>query len=330
MLQPANTQYLGGMVDTLEMDQPANFLAGLARRMGKPVQGEAASAPVTLQRQARLPPPVRHAQPVQPVTSRARVQPPPPLRPQTSSSRARPGGTQTQLAFSQSQSPEKPDTRKPLPAYTRQEPERKQSPPMSARRTPRAASQAASARVAGLYHQTELTRDDTPSKRARTSRTAQQPTTSRSDRYAPATIEIDDIDDDDFDMDFDDSFLREVDQVAASANRPIPIDMDDTSVEYGFEDDDSSFIRQVDEAEARATQRTQPVTSSRFFSTSTMAATAGGSTSARSKPKTKPKARSNPTAMKDDERPVYVIDSDGSSGKENHDPNDSDVVYLSD
>lgn len=307
MLEPANTEVLGCSVDHLEEHQPTSFLASLARRMGKAVPGEdaAPTAQAANGRAARtrLPPPVRHAQPVI-------------IQQQGGPGRSR--DTQTRLSFSPSKSPERPAPASTARSRHPPPPDRQinGTPPLSARRPMRAASSAASARVAGLYQQTQLVNDamdgPTPSKR------------SRSTRQAPARLQanavVDVEDEDDCSMEFDDSFLREVDQVTASASAGANAtasgrngnedqeDVDDE--EWGYLDDDDSFICQIDEAEAAATSQprqtaTTGSTTSRYFQSGRKA-----SSTAR------------------DRQPVYVVDSDGSSTKENTRP--TDIVYISD
>lgn len=330
MLEPANTQYLGGMVDHLESEQPTNFLAGLARRMGKPVAGENAAVTASNRTRTRLPPAVRNTQPVQP-RARARAQ----IQSQAVPAPAGVGSRESQTrAFSPSKSPVKADTEGIHNAHisTRQVHARNPSPPLSSRRTPRAASTAAARAVTGLYHQTQLTRDGyaepTPSKRARMTHQSE----SRSSRNVPKRQEIvdEDQDEDEFDLEFDDSFLREVDVVTASASATVsgpranlqPIEVDDLSLDWGYEDDDSSFIRQIDEAEAQATQRA-PVTTSRFFPVPSTSKTG-------CKHKNAIEAGPKRGTTSGNKRAVYVLDSDGSSGKENNEPNDHDVWYISD
>jgi hypothetical protein len=104
-------------------------------------------------------------------------------------------------------------------------------------------------------------------------------------------------------MEFDDSFLRQVDAVEAKASIPV-IDLDDEEDEFDFADDES-FFRRVDEVEKQAVSQTRSVGGAtlRFFPVQS----SGHRGSNR--------------------KPVYVVDSDGDSGKENNEP---DIVYISD
>jgi hypothetical protein len=114
--------------------------------------------------------------------------------------------------------------------------------------------------------------------------------------------------DDDESMDFDDSFLQQIDAVEARAGRPTNNFINDADDEdqYDF-DDDESFIRQIDEVEKAATRGSavEERKTSRFFDPPTNMNRNRGST----------------------RKPVYVVDSDGDSGKENCEP---DIVYISD
>lgn len=291
MLETANAEMVGMLVDHLEAEQPASFLAGLARRMGKPVPGEDPTAAPAPARRQRLPPAVRNTEPaLAQVNSRTSARPIP----------SRPRQTQTRLSFSPSKSPVKSEDDVQVVGDA--------SPPMSARRPSRAASQAASARVAGLYQQTRLldgdTSQPTPSKRTRTAR---QPTL-RAIPTRPVAEE-----EDDFDMEFDDSFLRQVDVVAATAtSRPSQPQEDPDPDEWDYADDDSSFIRQVDEVEAQAQARPSSTTTRRHVATA-------GTTS-------RFFDRSD-TTRAGTGRTTYV-DSDEGSGKENRKP--TEVVYISD
>jgi len=109
-------------------------------------------------------------------------------------------------------------------------------------------------------------------------------------------------------MDFDDSFLQQIDAAEARAGRPNNnfINDDDDEDQYDF-DDDESFIRQIDEVEKAATRGSavEEKRTSRFFDPPTNENRNGGSKKI----------------------PVYVVDSDGDSGKENCEP---DIVYISD
>jgi RecQ-mediated genome instability protein 1 len=273
MLEPANTEFLGYQVDHLEAEQPAQFLATLAHRMNKPAP-RPSRAPV----RARTRPPASTPAPA----PRRAIQAPAPVP-------ARPRETQTRLSFSPGKSDiEIIDDELPRANTTRQP-----SPPMSARRPSRAAGTAATAKLTNLYSQSaavdrEMANPNpNPNKRPRTSR-----------------VEVDDDEEDDFSVDFDDSFLRQIEEVEATAgvNKANHID-EDGDDEWDLEDDDS-FLRQVDEVERRVTQpAVEERKTSRFFQTST---TGNGSRST---------------------KPVYVVDSDGDSAKENHEP---DIVYISD
>jgi hypothetical protein len=110
-------------------------------------------------------------------------------------------------------------------------------------------------------------------------------------------------------MDFDDSFLQQIDAVEARAGKPVDefINDDEEEDQYDFDDDDESFIRQIDEVEKAATARTpaEERKTSRFFAPPVSGDGHGGNK----------------------RRPVYVVDSDGDSGKENCEP---DIVYISD
>lgn len=163
-----------------------------------------------------------------------------------------------------------------------------------------------------MYQQTRLLDGDgiepTPSKRARAARRTAQ-------MQPPPRRELDAEEEDDFDMEFDDSFLRDVDVAAATATATHPRQLRDEFDldEWDYVDDDSSFIRHVDEAEAQAhastattikkKQTARPATTSRFFDRDS-------------------------TRMATNDRTIYEVDSDGGSTKENRKP--TDVVYISD
>lgn len=269
MLDPSNTEFLGYQVDHLEAEQPTRFIDSLAQRLNKPIS--------------------THPQPV----ARARTRPPaPPVR-QITAATTRPRDTQTRLSFS----PEKSDIEivdDIIPLAGPSTSSRRMSPPLSARRSARAASTAASARVTNIYSQ---------SAEVDQAFAAAGPLRSRN----RDDDSIQSIDEDD--MDFDDSFLQQIDAVEARASRPVDnlINDDDDDDQYDF-DDDESFIRHVDEVEKAATSApAEERKTSRFFDPPTGRTGSGGGGSKRI--------------------PVYVVDSDGDSGKENCEP---DIVYISD
>jgi hypothetical protein len=276
MLEPSNTEFLGYSVDHLEAEQPTRFLDSLAQRLNKPIS--------------------THPRPV----ARARTRPPAatPARRMTAAT-TRPRDTQTRLSFS----PEKSDIEVVddiIPLAGPSTSSRRMSPPLSARRPARAASTAASARVTDLYSQSAEVDHAFAVAGASRSRTTRD------------DASIQSIDDDDS-MEFDDSFLQQIDAVEAIAGRgPFDNFLNDAEEEdqYDF-DDDESFIRQIDEVEKAATSKTltEEKRTSRFFPPP---ANAEGSGSRNGQNKRKP---------------VYVVDGDGDSGKENCEP---DIVYISD
>lgn len=128
---------------------------------------------------------------------------------------------------------------------------------------------------------------------------------------------------DDFSVDFDDSFLRQIDAVEAKAsvkvNRPgrteeAEVELDDGDDEWDL-DDDASFLRQLDEVEERATAKVGgEKKTSRFFQPQQESGSRNGNGNGSGS-----RARNV--------QPVYVVDSDGDSGKENREP---EIVYISD
>lgn len=277
MLEPANTEFLGYQVDHLEAEQPTRFLDSLAQRLNKPV--------------------TNNPRPV----ARARTRPtatPVPTARRIAAATTQPRDNQTRLPFS----PPEPDTTLIDDIVPFAGPStRRVSPPLSARRPARAASQAASARVTDLYSQSAQVDQAFAAAGPDRSRTMRDDASIRS------------IDDDDDSMDFDDSFLRQIDAVEARAGIPAPPDdfIDDEEEEdqydYGV-DNDESFIRQIDEVEKAATRvpAEDERTTSRFFDP--------------------PPNRSGGNGQSK-KKAVYVVDSDGDSGKENCEP---DIVYISD
>jgi RecQ-mediated genome instability protein 1 len=229
-----------------------------------------------------------HPRPV----ARARTRPPAPPARQITAATTRPRDTQTRLSFS----PEKSETDivdDIIPQAGPSTSSRRMSPPLSARRPARAASAAASARVTNIYSQS-----------AQVDQVFAAAAPSRSHGRDSASIQS--IDDDDS-MEFDDNFLQQIDAVEARAVRPNNNVMndDDEEDQYDF-DDDESFIRQIDEVEKAATRNVEGERkTSRFFDPPADENRNGGSK----------------------RKPVYVVDSDGDSGKENCEP---DIVYISD
>jgi RecQ-mediated genome instability protein 1 len=271
MLDPSNTEFLGYQVDHLEAEQPTRFLDSLAQRLNKPV--------------------TNHPRPV----ARARTRPSAPPARQITAATTRPRDTQTRLSFSPDKSEiEIVDDIIPLAGPSTSS--RRMSPPLSARRPARAASTAASARVTNIYSQS-----------AEVDQVFAAAALNRSRGRDSASIQS--IDDDES-MDFDDSFLQQIDAVEARAGRPTNnfVNDDDDEDQYDF-DDDESFIRQIDEVEKAATRGSavEERKTSRFFDTPV---NPSGSRNGASK-----------------RIPVYVVDSDGDSGKENCEP---DIVYISD
>jgi RecQ-mediated genome instability protein 1 len=270
MLDPSNTEFLGYQVDHLEAEQPTRFLDSLAQRLNKPV--------------------TNHPRPV----ARARTRPPATPARQITAATTRPRDTQTRLSFS----PEKPEIEivdDIIPLAGPSTSSRRMSPPLSARRPARAASTVASARVTDIYSQS-----------AEVDQVFAAAAPNRSRGRDSASIQS--IDDDES-MDFDDSFLQQIDAVEARAGRPTNkfINDDDDEDQYDF-DDDESFIRQIDEVEKAATRNAEGERkTSRFFD-----------------PPTNPSGSRNGGSKR---IPVYVVDSDGDSGKENCEP---DIVYISD
>ena len=276
MLEPSTTEFLGYQVDHLEAEQPARFLDSLSQRLNKPISSN--------------PRPVARARPRPTATNT----PAPPARRVTAAT-TRPRDGQTRLSFS----PQKSDIEivdNIIPLAGPSTSSRHMSPPLSARRPMRVASQAASARVTNLYSQSAEV------DQAFAAAGLQRSRTTRDD------ASIQSIDDDDS-MDFDDSFLRQVDAAEARAGRTNAVDDDDDEDQYGYDnDDDESFIRQIDEVEKAAISNPaqEERRTSRFFAPPP-AGTGGNGQSRR--------------------KPVYVVDSDGDSGKENCEP---DIVYISD
>jgi RecQ-mediated genome instability protein 1 len=268
MLDPSNAEFLGYQVDHLEAEQPIRFLDGLAQRLNKPVTNQ--------------PRPI----------ARARTRPPAAPAKQITSATTRPRDTQTRLSFS----PEKSEIEivdDIIPLAGPSTSSSRMSPPLSARRPARAASTAASARVTNIYSQS-----------AEVDQVFAAAAPNRSRGRDSASIQS--IDDDDS-MDFDDSFLQQIDAVEARAGRPNNnfINDDDEEDQYDF-DDDESFIRQIDEVEKAATRDVEGERkTSRFFDPPINENRSGGNK----------------------RKPVYVVDSDGDSGKENCEP---DIVYISD
>jgi len=270
MLDPLNTEFLGYQVDHLEAEQPNRFLDSLAQRLNKPI--------------------TNHPRPV----ARARTRPPAAPARQITAATTRPRDTQTRLSFS----PEKSEigiVDDIIPLAGPSTSSSRMSPPLSARRSARAASTAASARVTTIYSQS-----------AQVDQVFAAAAPNRSRGRDSASIQS--IDDDDS-MDFDDSFLKQIDAVEARAGRPTNNFINDDGDEedqYDFDDDDESFIRQIDEVEKAATRNVEGERkTSRFFDPPTNENRNGGSK----------------------RKPVYVVDSDGDSGKENCEP---DIVYISD
>jgi len=272
MLDPTNTEFLGYQVDHLEAEQGARFLDGLAQRLNKPVS--AAPRPVARAR-AR---PTASIAPISTAPARA-------IAPAST----RPRQTQTRLSFS----PEKSDIEivdDIIPMAGPSSSSRRMSPPLSARRPARAAATSASARVTNLYSQS-----------AQVDLAMAPPNGSKRVRDDGSIHSLDDDDS----MEFDDSFLRQIDAVEARAGRPIDHFINDDEEEEEDDWDDDSFIRQVDEVEKQAQAR-PPAKTSRFF---------------------QPQNGRNGGQSSSSRRPVYVVDSDGDSGKENCEP---DIVYISD
>ena len=280
MLEPSNTEFLGYQVDHLEAEQPARFLDSLAQRLNKPISSN--------------PRPV----------ARARARPtatntPAPTARRVTAATTRQRDGQTRLSFS----PQKSDIEivdDIIPFAGPSTSSRHMSPPLSARRPMRVASQAASARVTNLYSQSAEV------DQAFAAAGLQRSRTTRDD------ASIQSIDDDDS-MDFDDSFLRQVDAAEAIAGQTNAVDDfindDEDEDQYDYDnDDDESFIRQIDEVEKAAISNPaeEERRTSRFFAPPP-AGTGGNGQSRR--------------------KPVYVVDSDGDSGKENCEP---DIVYISD
>jgi RecQ-mediated genome instability protein 1 len=272
MLDPTDTEFLGYQVDHLEAEQGARFLDGLAQRLDKPVSNQ--PRPVARAR-AR---PTATIAPISTAPRRA-------IAPATTGPRQ----NQTRLSFS----PEKSDIEivdDIIPMAGSSSNFRRMSPPLSARRPARAAATSASARVSNLYTQS-----------AQVDLAMAPPAGSKRARDDGSIHSLDDDDS----MDFDDSFLRQIDAAEARAGRPMDNFINDEEEEEEEEDDwdDSSFIRQVDEVEKQAQAR-PPAKTSRFFPPQN--GRNGGQSS---------------------RKPVYVVDSDGGSGKENCEP---DIVYISD
>jgi len=273
MLDPSNTKFLGYQVDDLEAEQPTRFLDSLAQRLDKPV--------------------TNHPRPI----ARARARPSAHTAPsrQMTAATTRPHDTQTRLSFS----PQKSEIEivdDVIPFAGPSTSSNRMSPPLSARRPARAASTAASARVTNIYSQS-----------AQVDQVFAAAAPNRSRERDSASIQS--IDDDES-MEFDDSFLQQIDAVEARAGRPDTnfINDDDQEDQYDFDDDDESFIRQIDEVEKAATRNAEGGRkTSRFFDQPT-----------------------DPNGVKNGgskRKPVYVVDSDGNSEKENCEP---DIVYISD
>jgi RecQ-mediated genome instability protein 1 len=295
MLEPETVEFLGYQVDHLEAEQPARFLASLAERMNKP-------PPVH-----RPVPRARRLPTATPAPSAPRRTAPAITGPAT----FRPRETQTRLSFS----PEKSDIELLDDDVANAGPSRnntrRNSPPMSARRPSRAAGTAATAKLTNLYSQSaEVDRrmaNSIPTKRPRNS-------TARDDDSIQSV--------DDFSVDFDDSFLRQIDAVEAKAsvkdNRPgrteeAEVELDDGDDEWDM-DDDATFLRQLDEVEERATAKIGgEKKTSRFFQPEQETSKSGNGNGSGSRAR--------------NVQPVYVVDSDGDSGKENREP---EIVYISD
>jgi hypothetical protein len=94
------------------------------------------------------------------------------------------------------------------------------------------------------------------------------------------------------------------------------VELDDGDDEWDM-DDDASFLRQLDEVEERATAKIGgEKKTSRFFQPPQESGSRNGNGN-----------ENGGSSRARNVQPVYVVDSDGDSGKENREP---EIVYISD